>query len=112
MMSKDPLPRAWHPLIYRFGHARLCRAQVKHIDQFQESYYHLVSFGLCRAQEPLGMPIDWIYRDTVPVEASATSLPSTGAALPNDVPGPPPRHTSLSFANLVMPGSAEPYEAQ
>ena len=41
------------------------------------------------------MPIEWIYRDAVRVEASATSLLSTGAALPNDVPRPPPPHTSF-----------------
>ena len=39
------------------------------------------------------MPIEWIYIDTVPIEASATSLLSTGAALPNDVPRPPPPDT-------------------
>ena len=39
------------------------------------------------------MPIDWIYRDAVPVETSATSLPSTGTTLPHDVPAPPPPHT-------------------
>ena len=49
-----PPPPPGHLLIYHFGHARLCRGQVKHIDQFQESYYHLVSSGLCRAQDPLG----------------------------------------------------------
>ena len=54
MMSKDPPPPAGHPLIYRFGHAWLCRAQVKRIDQFQTSYYHLVSSRLCRAQDPMG----------------------------------------------------------
>ena len=54
------------------------------------------------------MPIEWIYRDTVSIEASATSLLSTGAALPNDVPRRPPPPTPPSFANLVMLGSAEP----
>ena len=38
------------------------------------------------------MPIEWIYRDAALVEASATSLLSTGAALRNDVPRPPPPH--------------------
>ena len=54
------------------------------------------------------MPIEWIYRDTVPVEAFATSLLMTGAALPNDVSPPPPPPAPPSFANLVMLGSAEP----
>ena len=36
------------------------------------------------------MPIEWIYRDVVPVEASATPLLSTGTTLRDDVPGPPP----------------------
>ena len=53
------------------------------------------------------MPIDWIYRDAVPVETSATSLLSTGTTLPDDVQGPPPPPTPPSFANLVMLGSAE-----
>ena len=39
------------------------------------------------------MPIKWIYRDAAPVEDSATSLLSTGAALPNDVPP----HTHIPF---------------
>ena len=54
MMSKDPPPPPGHPLIHHFGHAGLCRAEVKHIDQFQTSYYHLVIVGLCRAQDTLG----------------------------------------------------------
>ena len=58
MMSKDPPPPREHPLIYHFGHAGLRKAQVKHIDQFQESYYHLVSSGLCRAQGPLGCQLN------------------------------------------------------
>ena len=56
------------------------------------------------------MPIDWIYRDAVPVETSATSLLLTGATLPDDVRGPPPppqRHP-LHLQFLVMRGSAEP----
>ena len=53
MMSKTPPPPG-HPLIYHFGHARLCRAQVEDIDQFHTPYYHLVSSVLCRAKDPLG----------------------------------------------------------
>ena len=40
------------------------------------------------------MPIDRIYRDAVPVEASATSLLSTGTTLPDNFPRPPPPTTT------------------
>ena len=43
------------------------------------------------------MPIDCMYRDTGPLEASATSLLSTAAALPNDVPRPPPPPPDTPF---------------
>ena len=49
-----PPPPPGHPLIHHFGHARLCRAQVEEVDQFQTPYYHPESSGLCRAQDPLG----------------------------------------------------------
>ena len=38
------------------------------------------------------MPIDWIYRDEVPVGTSTTSLLLIGATLLDDVPGPPLSH--------------------
>ena len=52
MMSNDPPPR--HPLILRFVHAGLRGAQIKHIDQFQLSYYQFDNTGLWRAQDPMG----------------------------------------------------------
>ena len=42
-----------HRLILRFVHARLCRAQIKHIDQLRPSYYPFDSTGLCRARDPM-----------------------------------------------------------
>ena len=50
MMSEDPPPDT--PFLHHFGHAGLCRAQMKHIDQFWASYYQFESTGLCRAQDP------------------------------------------------------------
>ena len=49
-----PPPPPGEPLIHHFGHARLCRAQMDGVDQFQTPCYHLESSGLCRAQDPLG----------------------------------------------------------
>ena len=126
MMSKDPPPLR-HPLIHHFGHAGLCRAQSKHIHQFQLSCYQFESIeGASRAvravcacgalrhphwalQSPGShdMPIDWIYRDVVPVGTSATSLQLTGATLLDDVSGPPPTRHPL-IHHLAMLGSAEP----
>ena len=54
MMSKDNPPPPRHPLILHFVHAGLCRAQIKHIDQFQPSYYPFESTGLCGAQVAMG----------------------------------------------------------
>ena len=54
MMSKEPPPPPGHPIIYHFGPARLRRAQVQDIDQFQMPYYHLESSGLCIAKDPPG----------------------------------------------------------
>ena len=44
------------------------------------------------------MPIDCMYRNAGPFEASATSLLSTAAALPNDVPRPPPPPRDSPFS--------------
>ena len=52
VQGTPPPPR--HPIIHHFGHAGLCRAQIKHIDQFQPSSYQLESTGLCRPQYPMG----------------------------------------------------------
>ena len=51
-MYEDPPPPHTHTLIHHFGHAGLCIAQIKHIDQFQTSYYQLEHTRLCRAQDP------------------------------------------------------------
>ena len=51
MMSHDPRPHDT-PLICQFGHAGLCRAHMKPIDQFPPSYHQFDSTGLCRAQDP------------------------------------------------------------
>ena len=49
-MSEDPPPPR-QPLFHHFGHG-LYRAQIKHIDRFQPSYYQFESTGLCKAQDP------------------------------------------------------------
>ena len=54
-----PPPPHTHTLILYFGHAWLCRAEIKHIDQFQPSYYQFESTGLCRAQDPVGCNFTW-----------------------------------------------------
>ena len=54
MMSEDPPPPQDNPTIHHFGHAGLCRPHSKQIDQFEPSYYQFESFGLCRAQDPMG----------------------------------------------------------
>ena len=43
VQGTPPPPR--HPLNHHLGHAGLCTAQVKHINQFQTSYCHLLSPG-------------------------------------------------------------------
>ena len=52
VQGTPPPPR--HPMFHHFGHAGLCRAQIKHIDQFRPSSYQLESTGLWKAQDPMG----------------------------------------------------------
>ena len=52
VQGTPPPPR--HPIIHHFGHAGLCRAHIKHIDQFQPSSYQLESTGLCGVEDPMG----------------------------------------------------------
>ena len=101
-----PPPR--HPTIHHFGHAGLCRAQIKHIDQFRPSNYQLESTGL-RSPRSHAVPGDWMYRDAVPVGTSATSLMLTGATLPDDVQGtpPPPGHPIIHHFGHAGLGRAE-----
>ena len=54
VQGTPPPPAKRHPIIQNFGHAGLCRAHIKHIDQFQPSSYKLESTGLCRVQDPMG----------------------------------------------------------
>ena len=53
MMSKDPPPPGTPPNL-PFSSCWALQSQVEDIDQFQTPYYHLLSYGLCRAQNPLG----------------------------------------------------------
>ena len=46
-----PLPPPRYPLFHHFGHVGLCRAQIKHIDRCQPSYYQFETTGLCIAQD-------------------------------------------------------------
>ena len=96
MMSKPP-PTPGHPLIHHFGHARLCRAQLEIIDQISDAILPSGEFWALQSQGSPGMPIDCMHRDAGPVEASWALDLSTVAALPIDVPRPPPpRSTPLS----------------
>ena len=51
---QGPPPPKRHPIIHHFGHAGLCRAHIKHIDQFRPSSYQLEGTGLCGVQDPMG----------------------------------------------------------
>ena len=44
-----PAPPPDTPFICQCGHAGLCRAWMKHSDQFKPSYYQLANTGLRRA---------------------------------------------------------------
>ena len=52
MMSEHPPPPLDTPFIHHFRHVGLCRARIKHFDQFLPSYYRFESNGLSRAQNP------------------------------------------------------------
>ena len=54
VQGPPPPPPKRHPIIHHFGHAGLCRAQIKHPDQFRLSSYQLESAGLCGVQDPMG----------------------------------------------------------
>ena len=68
VQGTPPPPR--HPIIHHFGHAGLCRAQIKHFDQYQPASYQLESTGLCRAQDPMGCQLtgskETLYQLEVP----------------------------------------------
>ena len=44
-----PPPPPRHPIIHHFGHAGLCRAHIKNVDQIRLSSYQLESIVLCKA---------------------------------------------------------------
>ena len=89
MMSKDPPPPGTPPNLPFWSCWALHSPGETH-SPISGVILPSCDFWALRSLGSPGMPIEWIYRDCVPVEASATSLLSTGAALPNDFPRPPP----------------------